>query len=44
MTLGEHSIEYLIRNSESLKNIPIFFYFGVVDWMDSKGAHRLVNE
>ena len=44
MTLGEHSIEYLIRNSECLKKIPIFFYFGVADWMDSHGAHRLVNE
>ncbi|KAM3141159.1 hypothetical protein pb186bvf_006764 [Paramecium bursaria] len=44
MTLGEHSIQYLIRNSESLKNIPIFFYFGVHDWMDSEGAKRLVNE
>jgi len=44
MAKGWDSIEYILTsNRYKIKEIPIYFYFGDEDWMDSKGALDLAH-
>ncbi|CAD8086389.1 unnamed protein product [Paramecium sonneborni] len=41
---GWDSIEYILtQHNKYIYNIPIYFYFGNIDWMDKKGAQNLAN-